>query len=165
MNKDAQDAMKVQTEPNFKNLASCKPTEFVRQTARIKKAAESWMKATKIIEILRRRPEGGYKELPENATAEERAEVLRENAKIKQDLGMKNLSDIFDAAFAENPEKTLEILALCCFVEPEHVDDYPVSAYLKSFNDLLHDETVIGFFTSLTSLAQPNTQPVLKVLG
>ena len=139
-----------------KNLANCKPTEFVKQTVRIKKAAEGWLKATKIVEILRRPPEGGYKTLPAQATAEERAEIIRENAKIKQDLGMKNLSDIFDAAFVDNPEKTLEILALCCFIEPEHVDDYPVKFYLHAFYDMVNDPDIRDFFTSFTPLGQQN---------
>ena len=111
------------------------------------------MKATRIVEILRQKPI--FKTLPADATAEERKAVIEENSKIKQDQGMNNLSQIIDLALGENPEKTLEILALCCFVEPENVDDHPMSYYLEAMNELIHDEGVIGFFTSLASTAQP----------
>lgn len=171
MYEDAQDAILVQMEPvqkeaaavgniaalnekkPIKTLANCKPSEFIRQTYRIKKSAEKWMKATKIIEILRQKP--AFKILPVGATAEERVAVIEENKKIEQNQGMRNFSQIVDMAFGENPEKTLEILALCCFVEPENVDDHPMSYYFEAMNELIHDEGVIGFFTSLASTERP----------
>ena len=42
-----------------------------------------------------------------------------------------------------------ELLGLLCFVEPEHIDDYEVSDYLESFNELMSNEAVLNFFTSL----------------
>lgn len=139
----------------MKNLANCKPSEFVTQTVRIKKVAQDWMNATDIMNILRIRP--NYKQLPENPTDEQKAEIIRENLKIQQDQGMANLSRIFDMAFEKNPEKTLEVLALCCFVEPKNVDDHPMSWYMKSVMELVKDETVLNFFSSLAQLAQMNT--------
>ena len=139
----------------MKNLANCKPSEFVAQTVRIKKAAQDWIDATGIIEILRTRP--NFKQLPDNPTDEQKAEVIRENAQILQDQGMKNLSSIFDAALERNPERTLEILALCCFVDPSKVDDHPMSWYIESINELMREKAVIDFFLSLAQLAQKNT--------
>jgi hypothetical protein len=139
----------------MKNLANCTPTEFLAQSVKIKKTAQDWMNATDIINILRTEPV--YIKLPENATAEEKMEVIKQNAKIQQDQGMKNLSKIFDLACEHNPQKTLEILAYCCFVSPEHIDDHPMSWYLKSIAELLNDKDILDFFLSLAQLAQMNT--------
>ena len=139
----------------MKNLANCKPSEFVAQTVRIKKVAQEWLDATKLLDILSTAPE--YITSPADASAEERAEVIRQNAIIQQDQGMKNLSRIIDAAFEQNPQKTLEILALCCFIEPENVDDNPVSFYMEAINELLHEKAVLDFFSSLAQLAKMNT--------
>ena len=45
-----------------------------------------------------------------------------------------------------------------CFVEPEHVDDHSMAEYLEAFTELINDEAVIGFFTSLARLAETPTQ-------
>lgn len=139
-------------EPEVKTLANCKPSEFVKQTVAIKKAAESWMKATDIINIFR--SPVNFKTASKDATPEERAEVIKENKKIQEDAGMERLSKLFTTALEENPEKTLELMALCCFVEPENVDEHPIKWYMKAISELLHDEDVLSFFTSVASLAR-----------
>jgi hypothetical protein len=139
----------------MKNLANCTPSEFIAQTVKIKKVAQDWMDATKVIEILRVAPV--YKTLPAGATAEERAQVIRENAKLRQDQGLQNFSRLFDAAFEMNAPKTLEILALCCFVEPQDVDSHPMNWYLESITELIHEKAILDFFSSLAQLAQKNT--------
>lgn len=139
----------------MKTLANCKPSEFVVQTIRIKKVVADWLDATKIIDILRTRPQ--FKILPVGASAEERAKIIRENAKIQKDQSIKNMSRIFDVALEENPEKTLAVMALCCFVEPANVDDHPMSYYLAAVNELCHDEAVVSFFSSLAQLGRTNT--------
>ncbi len=68
----------------------------------------------------------------------------------------KNLTDIFDSILDEHPDETLEVLALCCFIEPENADDYPVSFYLNAATDLMNDEAVISFFTSLLRWGRTN---------
>lgn len=138
-----------------KTLANCTPTEFVAQTVKIKKQAEKWLTLTKILEIKAVQPE--YKTLEKDAPAEERAEVIKHNAKLLRDQSMKNMSKIFDACFEDHPKETLELLALCCFVEPEKVDENPISFYIKAINDLISDESVLSFFTSLAVLGQTNT--------
>ena len=67
---------------------------------------------------------------------------------------MKNLYDIIVAAMEECPDETLELLALACFVEPENIDDHKVSFYLANLSDILADEDVLSFFTSLAQLEQ-----------
>ena len=139
----------------MKNLANCTPTEFITQTVKIKKVVKDWLDATKIIDILRTVPK--YEILPKNATAEQKAEVIKKNAVIQQNQGMENFSKIFDAAFKDNPQKTLAVMALCCFVEPEKVDEHPMTWYMTAIKELINDENVISFFSSLAQWAQMNT--------
>lgn len=136
-----------------KNLVTCKPTEFLRQTNRIRKSAEKWMKATNIIEIRKRKPEGLqtiHKDMPK----EEVMEISRRNAKLIAEQSRINLRDILTAAMEDHPDETLELLALACFVEPEDVDNHRVSFYLANLSDILADEDVLSFFTSLAQLEQ-----------
>ena len=129
----------------MQSLAKCKPSEFLRQTNRIKKCAEKWLSETKVMEIRKTQPA-----IPDGVTDEERQELVREQVNI-------NLSRMLDAILDEHPDETLELLALCCFVEPEDVDNYPVCDYINAVTDLLNDKAVLGFFTSLTKLGQKSS--------
>lgn len=136
----------------MKNLANCKPSEFLIQTNRIRKSVANWLTVTDIMNIRKRLPE--VEEAGAGATMEERQAVVernieRKNAQIKQ-----NLMDILDAMLVEHPQETLEILALCCFVEPEDVDNHPVSEYLGAITDLIETKEVLSFFTSLAKLGK-----------
>ena len=126
----------------MKTLANCKPTEFLKQTARIKHSAEKWMKATDIMNIRSTKPV-----IPEGATKEEKEALIKKQAK-------ENLSRALDAIMEKNPDETLELLALCCFVEPEDIDNHPIREYLAAVNELIADEAVVGFFVSFTQLEQ-----------
>ena len=126
----------------MKNLANCKPSEFLSQTNKIRKSVEKWLTVTDIMNIRKNQPE-----FKEGMTKEQRDEALR--AQIK-----KNLSAMLDAVMEKHPEETLELLALLCFVEPDKVDDYPIGEYLKSVSELISDEAVLSFFISLTRLGQ-----------
>ena len=137
-----------------KTLANCKPSEFVAQTAKIKKAVKHWMDLTKIAEIRSQKPV--YESFQPGATAEEKKAVIERNAAAQKRQAMENFSQIVDEMLEKHPEETLQVLALCCFVEPENVDDYPVSEYLRSMMELFNDEAVIGFFTLLVQLGNKN---------
>lgn len=126
----------------LKNLSNCKPSEFLRQTNKIRHAAEKWLTLTDIMNIRRRQPE-----LPEDADDEE-------IEKLRQEQATKNLSAMLDEIMEVHPDETLELLALASFVEPKDVDKHTVSEYLGSFNELLNDPNVLGFFMSLIGLAQ-----------
>lgn len=132
----------------MKNLANCKPSEFLVQSNKIRKSVEKWIKLTDLQNIRKRIPP-----LKEGQTAEERRKELQTQAS-------KNMSAMLDAIMEEHPEETLELLALLCFVEPEHVDDYPISFYLENFSELIRDQAVIGFFISLIQLGQTNISSV-----
>ena len=126
----------------MKNLANCKPTEFAAQTVRIRKSVKKWLNDTDIMNIRKRMPD-----IPESADDNAKKEAM--DAQVR-----KNLSAIFDAVMEEHPMETLEVLALICFVEPDHVDDYPMEDYLAAFNELINNQTVIDFFMSLLRLAR-----------
>lgn len=144
----------------LKTLATCKPTEFLKQTARIKKSVERWLTDTDILNIRKRLPV--LEMVPRDGTDEEKKAAYERNKKLSEEQAKKNISAMLDAILEDHPEETLEVLALCCFVEPEHIDDYIMSDYLIAFNTLISDSAVISFFTSLASLAQMNTSGASK---
>ena len=127
-----------------KNLVNCKPSEFLKQTMKIKRTVEKWLKDIEFSEIRKRMP----KVQPINGNTQE---AIQEQA-------YKNLSTILDNAFEKYPEETLEVIALCCFIEPKDVDNYLMRDYLIAISDLIKDETVLTFFSSLVQLGQTFTQ-------
>lgn len=129
----------------MKNLANCKPSEFLKQTNRIRKSVEHWLTVTDIVNIRKTLPK-----LEEGMTKEQKQEATMAQVKA-------NMSSMFDSMLETHADETLELLALVCFVEPEHVDDYPMSDYLDAVNELMNDKAVIGFFTSLARLGQTIT--------
>ena len=136
-----------------KNLANCKPTEFLRQTARVRKAVEKWLKETKIMEIRSRKVEG-IETVPDDADLDTAYEIRRRNAQKITAQQRKNFNDILTAVMDEHPDETLELLALLCFIEPKDVDNYDISYYLGNFAELISNKDVINFFTSLAQLGQ-----------
>ena len=128
----------------MKTLANCKPSEFLVQTNKIRKHVENWLKITGVLDIRKNVPPP-----VEGQSRQERNAVLEEQTK-------KNLSKMFDSVLEEHPQETLELLGLMCFIEPENVDDYPVSFYIQAFSDIISDEAVLSFFTSLVKLGQTN---------
>lgn len=136
-----------------KNLVTCKPTEFLRQTNRIRKSAEKWLKVTGIMDIRKRKP-AGLRKITADMDPEEVATVREQNARIITEQSRKNFYDIIVAVMEEHPDETLELLALACFVEPENIDDHKVSFYLANLSDILSDADVLSFFTSLAQLGQ-----------
>lgn len=128
----------------MKNLSNCKPSEFLAQTIKIKNLVRDWLDATKIMDIRK-----NFSQVDKNLPAEERT-----NAIVNQALS--NWSDMLDRMFIDNAEKTLALIALVNFVEPERVDDYEMGDYLQSISELLSDSRVLSFFTSLVRLNQQN---------
>ena len=128
----------------MKNLSNCKPSEFLAQTIKIKNLVRDWLDATKIMDIRK-----NFSQVDKNLPAEERT-----NAIVNQALS--NWSDMLDRMFIDNAEKTLALIALVNFVEPERVDEYEMGDYLQSISELLSDSRVLSFFTSLVRLNQQN---------
>ena len=90
-----------------KTLATCKPSEFLKQTYRVKKTAEKWLKDTKILDIRKVVPE--VEKVPSGATAEQAAEIEARNTEKLTKQAKENLSKMFDAVFGEYPDETLEV--------------------------------------------------------
>ena len=138
----------------MKNLANCTPSEFLKQTNRLKKSLEKWMADVDLKNIRNTLPE--LTSIPVDADEEEKKRIFSENKKKTREQGYRNLSKIIDAAFEEHPDETLEVLALLCFVEPKDVDSHPMGYYLQNVSELITDEAVVTFFTSFLQLAQSN---------
>lgn len=160
-----------------KTLANCKPREFMKQTYRVKKFAEVWLTETDIMNIRKNVPTPTPMPAPtpipkdasddeaaaiRKADREKRAEIEKANKEAEEKAGLANFSRMFDAIFGEHPDETLELLALCCFVERERIDDYMMSDYLDALTDILKSDAVRSFFTSFMSLARTITGDTLK---
>ena len=139
----------------MKNLANCKPSEFLRQTNKIRKAVEKWLTVTEIMKIRAKTPD--LKKIDIDMTVEDKAEVQAENRKRMQKQAIDNAMEILDAVMDKHPDETLEVLALLCFVDPEHVDDHEVGEYLDAFTELIGNASVINFFSSLARLERMDT--------
>ena len=137
----------------MKNLATCKPTEFVAQTAKIKDAVANWVEVIDLINIRATKPK--YIAIPMDATVEERAEISKENAELKQAQAMKNLNAILDNMLVNHPKETLDVLALCCFVDPTDVDNHTMDEYLQCIMDMMQNKSVMSFFSLLAQLEMP----------
>ena len=144
----------------MKNLATCKPSEFVAQTAKIRVAVANWLDVIELFKIRNTQP--AYRFLPKDATQEQRAAVILENAKIKKEQTTKNLNLILDNMLAKHPQETMEVLALCCFVEPAEIDNYTMDQYLECIMDMFENKTVLRFFSLLAQLEQTPTSTGLK---
>lgn len=138
----------------MKNLATCKPSEFLKQTLRMKRNVEKWLSSDDIKEIRKRLPK--REAILNTMTPQEKGEVFLRNEQARQEQMMANFMDILDIMLDKNFEQTLAVLALSCFVEPEEVDDYAVDDYLGAIADMLESKNVIRFFTSLARLGQTN---------
>lgn len=124
----------------MKNLANCKPSEFLKQTFKIKKFVENWLDMTGIMEIRKRMPD-----IPEDASNDDKKKLTNEQA-------VKNASAMLDVILGEYPDETLELLGLLCFVEKEDIDNHTIAEYLRAFKELITNEDVVDFFTSLVNL-------------
>lgn len=131
----------------MKNLATCKPSEFVAQTVKIKNVASKWLEVTEILKIRSTKPK--LIAIPSDVSASEKAEIEKENADIVRKQALENISVMFDKCFAEHPKETLEVLALSCFVEPENVDDYTMDEYFCCLEEMAQAKSVVNFFSLL----------------
>lgn len=136
----------------MKHLANCDAVDFLRQTNKIRKSVEGWLKATKILDIRKNAPK--LKPITDDMTDAEKEKIKAENKIKTREQVNKNFSAMLDAALEENAEKTLELLALLCFVEPQDANSHKATEYLKAFGEMIADEDVMDFFTSLMRLEQ-----------
>lgn len=134
----------------MKNLANCTPREFLRQTNRIRKAAAAWLDATKILEI--------RKNLP---TIDKDAPQDEQRAAVAQQI-RRNASEILDSILDSHPDETAELLGLCCFIEPQDLDNHPMSELIGAVGEMLGNSEIVGFFTSLARLGNLDISATVK---
>lgn len=134
----------------MKNLAHCKPSEFLKQTNRLRKSAANWLDATQILEIRKELP----KLKPLTGDEDEKAAIRRENEQAIKAKVRENMDKMLDRALEEHADETLELLALACFIEPSEVDKHEIGELLQALGEMLSNEAVLSFFTSLARLGQ-----------
>lgn len=134
----------------MKNLATCKPSEFIAQTAKIRKSVANWIDVIDIVNIRATNPQ--YKVIPIDASAEEKKMIIEENAKLQKKQAVENANKILDNMLAVHPQETLEVMALCCFVEPSEVDNHPMDEYLQCIMEMVSNKSVMDFFKFLAQL-------------
>lgn len=139
----------------MKTLVNCTPTEFFVQTNKIRKSAEKWLKDTNILEIRKRAPQGDF--VASQGTSEEEIKSSIEKRKAAwAEQAKKNLFDMIGAVCEDYPKETIELMALVCFIDPKDADNHTMSEYLQCINEIIMDDAVMGFFTSLASLGATN---------
>lgn len=134
----------------MKNLATCKPSEFIAQTAKIRKSVANWIDVIDIVNIRATHPQ--YKAIPIGASAEEQKMIIEENALLEKRQAVENANKILDNMLAVHPQETLEVMALCCFVEPSEVDNHPMDEYLQCIMEMVSNKSVMDFFKFLAQL-------------
>ena len=119
----------------MKHLANCTHREFLKQAMRLRAPFKAWLERTGIPEIRARRPEG-YDDM----TAEEKLA-----ANIEQ--GRKNMPEIIAAALEKDFDRSIEILCLATFTDPEAFDEHTLDEYILAVNEMMSDPGVRNFFT------------------
>lgn len=135
-----------------KNLANCTPEEFLDQSYLIMDAAEKFMKVNDILSIRSRKVEG-LQEIPTDSE-EEADRVRRENAKKITAQRMKNVKDLLTSMLHTNKKETLELLAISCFIDPADVNNYTMPYFLRNVGEMISNQDVLAFFTSLAEVEQ-----------
>lgn len=128
----------------MKTLANCSPREFLVQTNKIRHAVSEWLSLTKLMEI--------RKDVPKEDATKEEIEAHIDN----------NIRRMLDAILDEHPNETAELLGLMCFIEPDDLDNHPMSELLGAATDILNCPEVMGFFTSLTRWESRGTSDTAK---
>lgn len=66
--------------------------------------------------------------------------------------GLEIIDRILELFFSKKPKETLEIIGLCCFVEPEKLSEYNSMELLSYVPKILTDPNVRRFFSSLLQI-------------
>lgn len=134
----------------MKTLANCNPREFLKQTAKIRRQAEDWLRKTRILQIREKQPT-----ITDDMTEEEKKEAMRRQVQA-------NLSEMLDSMLDQYPDETAELLGLLCFIEPEDLDGVEFKQILRAVTEIINDKDVLDFFISLMRLGQTNISPIAR---
>jgi hypothetical protein len=130
----------------MKTLANCSDVEFLRQTNKIRKYAEKWLKDTGILDIRNQETP----KLPEDMSEDEKRDALREHAHGR-------LNAMLDAALETHAEETAGLLRLMCFVEPQDDKTLKMPQIMSAAAEMMNNQDILDFFTSLGRLGLMNT--------
>lgn len=119
----------------MKHLANCTHREFLKQAMRIRHPFRAWLERNGIPAIRARRPEG-YDDMTEQEKLDAMIAQARENAR-----------DIIEAALEKDFDRSIEILCLATFTDPENFDDHTLAEYIEAVTAMMNDPGVRGFFT------------------
>lgn len=108
----------------------------MRQTYRIATLVKELNKETQFLEIRKRRPN------VEGLSEKEKKEAL-----LKQ--GTENLWAMYEKLSTDAPEKTTELIGLCCFIEPDEIESHTGIELATSAMELFRSKEVLDFFQSL----------------
>ena len=134
-----------------KNLVNCSPREFFKQTNKIRKAAADWLSITKVLEIRKNLPK-----IDDGATDKERRDAITRQIK-------RNAREILDSILESHPDETAELLGLCCFIDPDDLDNHSMGEIIGSVGEMLGSREVMDFFISLARLGNSDISDIAKL--
>lgn len=126
----------------MKTLANCAPVEFLRQTNKIRHSAGELLKKSGVLEIRKRQPA-----FTGDETEEERKEKINDQAK-------RNLDEMLDLLLETDPEGTVKLMGLVCFMEPDEALAANGMELFGAAMEVLGSKPALGFFSSLMRLAR-----------
>ncbi len=153
-------AEKKKEETKLENIATCPPAKALAQCYKISEKLEKWLTVTDVANICKTTPKLlEVPEIPEDASEEEKTKIreeieksLKENDKRIAQQAKDNLFAILRSVMGEHPEETMELLAMCCFIEPKDKDNYPLTFYMDALADIFENESIWRFFNSSVRL-------------
>ena len=128
----------------MKNLANCTPREFLKQTYRIKKCVEKWLQETDLLNIRKNVP---VLQSVAGLEGEAKEKVIQANKQVMQKQVKENLMKMLDKVLDEHADDTIELLALCCFVEPE---DKTLTLEIMNLPSKLKEAALLCWFHGMT---------------
>lgn len=131
-----------------KTLANCKAADFLRQANKIRKSAKEYYDALNISGI-RDRMAKKYAAQDESGKEATRAEYV---------------SEILDAILDENAEKTVEIVGMVAFMEPEQAQELDPAEMFDILLECLTSQRVMDFFIKMASLGGSDTANISQAL-
>ena len=104
----------------LKNLATCTPREFLVQTNKLRKLAKEWLDETGTLDIRKE-----IKNLADGVAKEITPETPDEDVSKKATKAVINrLDGWLEKLLDTNADKTLQLLCLCCFVDPKDANKH-----------------------------------------
>lgn len=135
----------------IKTLANCTDIEFLKQTNKIRHAVQEWLTATDIANIRKRLPK--LEPIPEGMDKKQAELIQKKNDEKTAEQVKANLNAVLDACLEDHPKETAQIIRMCCFVDPAD-DSKRMIYYMNAFTQMLGNQDVLDFFTSLVNLAK-----------